>query len=58
MSIAFVVFQEHPEFIKSIGEEIKKAIGQVEGYNGNVLFKSKYTKIFKSLFVFNLKRDA
>ncbi len=38
MSIAFVVFQEKPEFIKSIGDEIMKAIAQVEGFSGNVFF--------------------
>jgi hypothetical protein len=38
MSIAFVVFQEKPEFIQSIGGEITKAIAQVEGFSGNVFF--------------------
>ena len=38
MSLAFCVFQEKPEFLKSIGEQITKAIAQVEGYSGNVNF--------------------
>ena len=43
MSIAFVVFQDHPDFLKSISEQITKAIGQVEGYGTQVTHAYKHT---------------
>lgn len=35
MSIAFVMFHEHPDVMKSISDQVNKAIGEIQNFGTN-----------------------